>query len=82
MVWVCKVGLQRTQGSNHCAAFADYQRTQFGAWPWPSDAPTHLRDKPRFAKYPDGREEVPTAGGGSTVTGGSSSSSSGAAEAT
>lgn len=57
-------------------AFSDYQRTEFGSWPWPSDAPTHARDKPRFAKYPDGREEVPSAGGGSTVTGGSAASTS------
>jgi redox-sensitive bicupin YhaK (pirin superfamily) len=57
-------------------AFSDYQRTEFGKWPWSSDAPAHARDKPRFAKYPDGREEVPTAGGGSTVTGGSGAASS------
>jgi quercetin 2,3-dioxygenase len=38
-------------------AFADYQRTQFGGWPWPSDAPVHPRDDGRFARYMDGRVE-------------------------
>jgi quercetin 2,3-dioxygenase len=40
-------------------AFADYQRTRFGGWPWPSDAPVHAREEGRFAKYPDGRVERP-----------------------
>ena len=31
-------------------AFADYQRTQFGGWPWPSDEPVHARDAGRFAQ--------------------------------
>jgi redox-sensitive bicupin YhaK (pirin superfamily) len=39
--------------------FKDYQRTQFGGWPWPSDAPVHAKDAGRFAKFPDGREERP-----------------------
>ena len=30
-------------------AFQDYQRTQFGGWPWPSDSVTHPRDQGRFA---------------------------------
>ena len=38
-------------------AFLDYQRTQFGGWPWPSDAPVHDRDAGRFARHADGREE-------------------------
>ena len=38
-------------------AFADYQRTQFGGWPWPSEAPVHPRDEGRFARHADGRIE-------------------------
>ena len=37
----------------------DYQRTRFGGWPWPDDAPVHGRDPARFARHPDGREERP-----------------------
>ena len=39
-------------------AFADYQRTQFGGWPWPSSDPVHAREQGRFAKHPDGRVET------------------------
>ena len=34
---------------------ADYQRTQFGGWPFDSPAPTHGRDPARLAKHPDGQ---------------------------
>jgi redox-sensitive bicupin YhaK (pirin superfamily) len=35
----------------------DYQRTQFGGWPWSSPAPDHGRDAGRFAIHADGRRE-------------------------
>lgn len=38
-------------------AFRDYQRTQFGGWPWPDDAPVHPRERGRFARHADGRTE-------------------------
>jgi redox-sensitive bicupin YhaK (pirin superfamily) len=38
-------------------AFADYQRTQFGGWPFPDSAPVFPRDAGRFAKHADGRVE-------------------------
>jgi redox-sensitive bicupin YhaK (pirin superfamily) len=40
-------------------AFADYERTQFGGWPWPSHEPVHPRSEGRFARRPDGRIERP-----------------------
>jgi redox-sensitive bicupin YhaK (pirin superfamily) len=40
-------------------AFADFRRTQFGGWPWPSDEPVHARGEPRFARFADGRVERP-----------------------
>lgn len=38
-------------------SFAEYQRTQFGGWPWPADDPVHPRDAGRFARHADGRIE-------------------------
>ena len=38
-------------------AFADYQRTQFGGWLWPSHEPVQGRAEGRFARRPDGRME-------------------------
>lgn len=40
-------------------AFADYQRTAFGGWPWPDAAPVHGAARARFARHPDGRTEQP-----------------------
>ncbi len=41
-------------------AIRDYQRTEFGGWPWPSLAHTHGKSG-RFAQHPDGRVESPSA---------------------
>jgi len=38
-------------------AMRDYQRTRFGGWPWPSNAPVHDRSAKRFAKHADGKIE-------------------------
>lgn len=39
--------------------FAEYQRTEFGGWRWPSDEPVHPRGEGRFAKHANGRVERP-----------------------
>lgn len=39
-------------------AMNEYRATEFGGWPWPSHEHVHPREKSRFAKYPDGREEL------------------------
>lgn len=38
-------------------AMADYQKDQFGGWPWPEGEHVHPREKGRFAKHADGRLE-------------------------
>ncbi|RVU54638.1 pirin family protein [Anaerosphaera multitolerans] len=37
-------------------AFNDYLLTQFGGWPWPTNAPLNPIDSERFAKYPNKTE--------------------------
>ena len=39
-------------------AFADYNRTRFGGWPWPDAAPVHGSDHRRFATYADGQTQI------------------------
>ncbi|MBN2628684.1 MAG: pirin family protein, partial [Spirochaetales bacterium] len=38
-------------------AYGDFQKTRFGGWPWERDDNVHDRDKGRFARYADGRNE-------------------------
>jgi redox-sensitive bicupin YhaK (pirin superfamily) len=38
-------------------AFTDYQRTQFGGWPWSRPDQVHDKNNGRFAIHADGREE-------------------------
>jgi len=40
-------------------AFADYQRTRFGGWPWDRADPVLDREAGRFASHADGRRERP-----------------------
>ncbi len=40
-------------------AFQEFQRTQFGGWPYDSSAPVHSRKLGRYAKFPDGSVEEP-----------------------
>ena len=39
-------------------AFSEYQRTEFGGWPWDEREVVHPRDKGRIALHDDGREEM------------------------
>jgi len=39
-------------------AFEDYHATQFGGWPWPKYDQVHPREKGRFARHADGKEET------------------------
>lgn len=39
-------------------AFADYQKTRFGGWPWPRTDMVHGNEKGRFAKFDNGEEII------------------------
>jgi redox-sensitive bicupin YhaK (pirin superfamily) len=39
-------------------AIDDYQRTQFGGWPWKEQEKVHAKEKGRFALHADGKEET------------------------
>jgi redox-sensitive bicupin YhaK (pirin superfamily) len=41
------------------AAFAEYQQTRFGGWPWERYDKVHALEKGRFARYVNGTEETP-----------------------
>jgi len=40
-------------------AFDEYRRTSFGGWPWPSPEYVHPAEQGRFARFADGKEELP-----------------------
>ena len=48
-------------------AFMDYQRTEFGGWPWKRDDMVFPRDKGRFALL-DGKESAPSSTSASEAT--------------
>ncbi|MBS1554626.1 MAG: pirin family protein [Bacteroidetes bacterium] len=39
--------------------FFEYQKDEFGGWPWPSPEHVHAANETRFAKYPGGQIERP-----------------------
>jgi redox-sensitive bicupin YhaK (pirin superfamily) len=39
-------------------AYSDYQRTEFGGWPWDRTDPVHPREAGRFARYANGETET------------------------
>ncbi len=40
-------------------AYADYQASAFGGWPWATIDPVHPRGQGRFARHADGRVDIP-----------------------
>jgi quercetin 2,3-dioxygenase len=50
--------VMNTQAEIH-QAFSDFRKTQFGGWPWSRFDHVHPREKGRFAKYADGKEDNP-----------------------
>lgn len=57
---VAKYGpfVMNTQNEIH-QAFSDYQKTQFGGWPWDRSDPVFPRESGRIAKYKDGSTSYP-----------------------
>jgi quercetin 2,3-dioxygenase len=53
--------VMNTQAEIH-QAYSDFRQTRFGGWPWPRYDHVHSRDKGRFARYADGKEEIPSVG--------------------
>ncbi len=39
-------------------AYDDYQKTQFGGWPWSRPDPVHGSQQGRFSQYTDGKREI------------------------